>query len=75
MEVIEAALALSEADRHIVVEQLVVSFDCDDEYEGADDVWSAEISRRVDDILTGAVQGIPWKQVRAEADRVAAEAR
>jgi len=35
-------------------------------------MWTNEIDARVDDILSGRVEGIPWAQVKEEAARVAA---
>ena len=74
-EVIEAALALSDTDREVVMQQLAVSFDRDDSRsdEEITAAWDKEIRSRVDDILTGKVQTIPWGQVMEEARLVAAE--
>ena len=73
-EVIGAALAAPEADRQTVIQQLAVSLVHDHSSRGSDvsSAWDAEIAKRVDDILGHSVQGIAWDQVRAQADRVAA---
>jgi len=75
LEVIEAALALPQADRETVVRRLVDSLGHDD---GVGDkavaaAWDAVISSRVDDIVSGKVEGIPWEQVDAELDQILAE--
>ena len=74
-DVIEAALALSDADREIVMREMAISLDRDD-FNVDDDIqsaWDVEISSRVDDIVSGRVQGVPYDQVMAEARRVASE--
>jgi len=72
-EVIGAALALPEADRQTVLQQLAISLDQDPAAVGAvSDAWGAEITKRVNDILEHKVHGIAWEQVKRQADRVAA---
>ncbi|MEO7033395.1 MAG: addiction module protein, partial [Polyangiaceae bacterium] len=43
-----------------------------DSVEGPEDMewtaaWASELNRRVEELDSGAVQGIPWEQVRAGA--------
>ena len=70
-------MALSEPEREAVVQQLVASLDHDEQAPAAvfEAAWDTEIAKRVDGILEGKVRGIPLEQVRAEADRLAAETR
>ena len=75
IEVIEAALALSDDDREVVMQQLAASLDrddnhCDDEVAAA---WEEEIYARLDDILTGKVQPVSWDEVMEEAKLIVAE--
>jgi len=76
-EVIEAALALSIRDREAIVRQVAISLDHDKESseQTIAATWDAEIANRVDEIFNHQVQGIPWEQVKAEADQVVAATR
>jgi len=76
-EVIGAALALSVSDRETLVHRVSVSLDRDSKAQGGAvaAAWDDEIASRVNEICSGQVQGIPWEQVKAAADQVAAVAR
>jgi putative addiction module component (TIGR02574 family) len=54
-------LRLPLEDREFFATHLLESLD--DEFAD-EEVWSAEIKRRVDDILAGKTQTIPWSEVR-----------
>jgi putative addiction module component (TIGR02574 family) len=62
-EVVRQALALDERDRAEVAARLLDSLEEDEEGE-ADAAWIAEIERRAADLESGAVEGIPWEEVR-----------
>lgn len=71
-EFYEAGLALPPSVRKDVALRLLESVEVMDQ-ESVDDAWTAEISSRVDDILSGKVETIPGEQVFAElAERRAA---
>ena len=74
-EFYEAGLALPPSVRKEVALRLLDSVEVADQ-KSVDDAWTAEISSRVDDILTGEVEGIPGEQVFADmaARRTAREA-
>ena len=57
------ALALSEEDRGELTAMLLESLEeaLDPERDAA---WVAELERRNADLESGAVQGIPWEEVR-----------
>lgn len=63
IEVWQEAADLSEADRAALAGLLIESLEgeADPDVEAA---WAAEIERRVADLDSGSVQGIPWEQVR-----------
>ncbi|HKI00755.1 MAG TPA: addiction module protein [Thermoanaerobaculia bacterium] len=63
-EVVRKALELDERDRAEVAARLLDSLE-EDEDEEADTAWVAEIERRAADLESGAVEGIPWEEVRA----------
>ena len=57
------ASALSEKDRADLAGLLIASLEAQPDHE-VDAAWAAEIERRVSELDTGAVQGIPWEHVR-----------
>jgi putative addiction module component (TIGR02574 family) len=66
-EIIEAeALKLMPADRARLAEHLIASLDEDNEIEAA---WAVEVERRIAEIESGVVTGVPFdeaiKQARA----------
>lgn len=63
IEVWQEAADLSEADRAALAGLLIESLEgeADPDVEAA---WAVEIERRVADLDSGRVQGIPWEQVR-----------
>jgi len=71
-ELLRDALALPAEARAALVDSLIESLDqvIDD---GAEDAWREEIMRRLQQIDTGAVQLIPWRdarrRLRARLDR------
>ena len=64
-ELLEAAVALSEADRAELAGLLLETLEHEPD-PGVEIAWANEIERRVREIESGAVQTIPWEQVRAE---------
>lgn len=67
-EVFDAALGLTEVERAELAEQLLESID--PEFDPmTEEEWAAEIKRRVDEMDSGEVEGIPWEEVRAKLQR------
>lgn len=65
MEILEAqALKLSASERARLAERLLASLDEDSEIE---EVWAAEVERRIAEVEGGRVQMIPADEVIAEA--------
>ena len=65
-DLLEAANLLSQADRSWLVQELLHppgDGSTEAEIEAA---WAEEIERRIDEIDSGAVQMIPWDEVREE---------
>lgn len=62
-EVLEKALALSTQERGLIIDRLIESLDNEPAEEGAEEAWSEEIKRRVDDIKSGRVEMIPGEEV------------
>ena len=63
IKLVEDALALSEEERAEVVEQLLNSFDTEDE-EAIDEAWRAEVIRRSQEIESGSVEPLSWSEVK-----------
>jgi putative addiction module component (TIGR02574 family) len=71
-----AASELSAEERQELIAELVLSLETDREAgPGYDAAWSAEIRRRVDAVVSGKSQGLPWSQVRREIAEQLAERR
>ncbi|MDO9371408.1 MAG: addiction module protein [Gammaproteobacteria bacterium] len=64
-EALEAeVLKLAPADRALLAEHLIASLDEDSEIAAA---WAAEVERRVAEVESGAVVGMPCGEVIAQA--------
>jgi putative addiction module component (TIGR02574 family) len=59
------ASELSESERADLAGLLIESLESERD-AGVDEAWAAEIGRRVRELESGTVQGIPWERVRAE---------
>lgn len=57
-------MKLAPEERASLMRLLIDSLDAESE-DGVDDAWMAEIERRVEELDTGAVQSLPWDEVRA----------
>ena len=67
-EILEAeVLKLVPADRALLVEHIIASLDEDNEIESA---WAIEVERRVAEIESGGVVGMPFEEVIAQARAV-----
>jgi putative addiction module component (TIGR02574 family) len=62
--IIDEALALAPDERSAVVLTLLDSLDGTDEASAAR-AWAEEIRLRKDELRSGAVQPLPWAEVRA----------
>ncbi len=63
-KILKEALTLSERDRAEVVEQLLMSFEIDEDQEKIDEDWRQEILRRSLEIEIGSVKPISWSKVK-----------
>lgn len=62
-ELLKQALALDVKDRASVAGALIESLETAPD-PGVEQAWDAEIRRRVTELDSGAVQTIPWSEVR-----------
>jgi putative addiction module component (TIGR02574 family) len=63
-EILKEALALPAEDRAVIAGSLIGSLDDDAADEQAEELWSAEIARRIAEIDAGRVRLVPWSEVR-----------
>jgi putative addiction module component (TIGR02574 family) len=67
-ELFEEAMRLDPEERATLVRLLIEAFDAEVE-EGVEDAWRVEIERRMAELDSGAVETIPWEEVRARLYR------
>jgi putative addiction module component (TIGR02574 family) len=63
-ELFEEAMRLDPKERATLMRLLVDSLDAKSE-EGAEEVWRAEIERRIAESDSGQIQAVPWEELRA----------
>ena len=64
-EILEAeVLKLVPADRALLAEHIIASLDEDNEIESA---WAVEVEKRVAEVESGVVVGMPFEEVIAQA--------
>ena len=67
-QILEEASSLTEAERADLAILLLEGLESGED-PGAEEAWSEEIGRRVNELRLGLVKTIPWEQVRKEALR------
>lgn len=70
-ELFASAMHLSDDERAELVGMLLETLDLGDD-EGVEAAWLKEIERRVAELDSGAVESIPWTEVRSRAFRTGA---
>lgn len=65
-EVLAKAMQLSAQERELIIDELVESLDDGPSEDGAEEAWSQEIKRRVDEIRSGKVKMIPGEEVERQ---------
>lgn len=66
-EILGSALRQPEKERARIAEALIASLDATPDPE-VEQVWQREVSRRLEELDSGAVQGLPWEEVRDRLD-------
>jgi putative addiction module component (TIGR02574 family) len=61
-KILQEALSLPEDARLDLASALLESVDRDPADEGAEEAWSAEAKRRLDETRSGAVKPVPWEE-------------
>jgi len=67
-QVAEQALSLSSEDRAALTKILIQALDSEprESQVEVDEAWQIEVEKRVDDILSGRVKGVPAEEVFAK---------
>jgi putative addiction module component (TIGR02574 family) len=66
VEILKAALELPAAEREQLADDLWLSLHGETEAE-VEQVWAAEVERRIDEADKDPVKSSPWSEVRSEA--------
>jgi putative addiction module component (TIGR02574 family) len=61
--VLGQALRMPEEERAEIAEKLIASLE-DSPDSAVEEAWQEEVARRIRDLESGAVVGIPWEEVR-----------
>jgi putative addiction module component (TIGR02574 family) len=67
-ELYEEAMRLDPEERAPLMRLLIESLDAESD-QGVEDAWRIEIERRMAELDSGAVQTVPWEEVRARLYR------
>jgi len=67
-ELFEEAMRLDPEGRATLMRLLIETLDAESE-EGVEDAWRVEIERRMAELDSGAVQAVPWEDLRARLYR------
>lgn len=67
-DLFEEAMRLAPEERETLIRLLIEALDAEAE-EGVEDAWRVEIERRMAELDSGAVQAIPWEELRARLYR------
>jgi len=62
-DLFEEAMRLDPEERATLMRLLIESLDAESE-KGVDDAWMAEVERRMAELDSGAVQSLPWDELR-----------
>jgi len=63
-ELFEEAMRLDPEERATLMRLLIDTLDAESE-AGAEDAWRTEVERRIAELDSGAVEAIPWEDLRA----------
>ena len=66
-ELFEEAMRLDPQERATLM-RLIETLDAESE-EGVEDAWRVEIERRMMELDSGAVEAVPWEELRAQLYR------
>ena len=67
-ELFDEAMRLEPRERASLIRLLIESLDTETD-DGVEEAWRVEIERRMAELDSGAVETIPWEEVRARLER------
>ena len=67
-ELFEEVMRLDPEERAALMRLLIDTLDAESE-EGVEDAWRIEVERRMAELDSGAVQTVPWDELRARLYR------
>ena len=67
-ELFEEAMRLDPQERATLTRLLIETLDAETE-EGVEDAWRIEIERRMAELDSGAVEAVPWEELRTRLYR------
>ena len=67
-ELFEEAMRLGPEERATLMRLLIDALDVETD-EGAEEAWRAEIERRITELDSGAIETVPWEELRARLYR------
>ena len=67
-ELFEEVMRLDPEERATLMRLLIETLDAESE-EGVEDAWRVEIERRMAELDSGAVEAVPWEELRARLYR------
>ena len=67
-ELFEEAMRLDPQERATLMRLLIETLDAETE-EGVEDAWRIEIERRMAELDSGAVEAVPWEELRTRLYR------
>jgi putative addiction module component (TIGR02574 family) len=62
-ELFEEAMRLAPEERAALIRLLIDTLDTESE-EGAEQAWRVEIERRIAELDSGEIEGVPWEELR-----------
>jgi len=74
-ELIKEALQMAPEVRVAIAHELLNSVGDGEDDVDAEEAWAAEIQRRVEELRSGAVKGVPWSDVQRRAHEILKKAR
>ena len=69
------SLRLPAKARAALASRLLESLEAEELEENEDAEWAAELARRVEDVESGRVKGVPWEEVEARLAAMIAKSR
>jgi putative addiction module component (TIGR02574 family) len=63
-ELFEEAMRLDPAERATLMRLLIDTLDAESD-DGVEEAWRAEVEHRIAELDSGAIEAVPWEELRA----------